>query len=81
MTLTPHPSSEHPRQVDAGVARWIGDIAAQIAEDMMVQARDTHHHREYNLRCARLAIGIGIEARTYAALIEADDFREPGGAA
>ena len=79
MTLTPTPHSEPARQVDAGMARYIADIAAGLVDTLVQNADRDHHHREYNLRCAEHATHIAINLRTYAAMIESDEFLEPRG--
>ena len=77
MTLTPTPQSEPPRQVDAGIARYIADTAAGLVDTLVGHADRDHHHREYNLRCAEIGSRIAINMRTYAAMVESDDFIEP----
>ncbi|MGX6508255.1 hypothetical protein [Rhodococcus sp. SJ-2] len=79
MTLTPTPHSEPPQQIDAGMARYIADIAAGLVDTLVGHAGRDHHHREYNMRCAEIGSRIAINMRTYAALVEADDFLEPRG--
>lgn len=80
MTLTPTPHSEPARQVDAGMARYIADIAASLVDTLVGHADRDHHHREYNLRCAEISSRIAINMRAYAELVTADDLIEPGGA-
>lgn len=76
MTLTPHPQSEPTPQVDAGMARWTADQAAQLATTLTTQAVEDTYQRSVRLHQAETAARLACHLRTYAALAEADDHLE-----
>jgi hypothetical protein len=66
-------------QLDAGAARESADRFARLADNLGVLASEDLTHRMVRLEEAVLAADAAVKLRTYAALIEADDYIEPRG--
>ena len=66
-------------QLDAGAARKSADRFARLADNLGVLASEDPTHRMTRLEEAVLAADAAVKLRTFAALIEADDYIEPQG--
>jgi len=70
-----------PRQLSATEARAAANEAAVLATDRIVRANRNLNHddRIHLLQEAELATKVACDMRTYASLVEADDYIEPRG--
>lgn len=68
-----------PPQLDAGAARESADRLANLADTLAIKAVEDPSHRMTWLQEAELAALIACHMRTYASLVEGDDFTEPRG--